>query len=292
MFLCHIGETTPGIHHYELNLRSLYSDRADRQLFERRWHDFAATDPDHAGLFRRESDTLTYTTESFLTQTSDGRPPVLLVLGNPASQSVRAGMCFAFERNSQHEHRFWRALRIANWLSFNEPCLIEPDVATRNAQRRTQLLSGQYQSPFRIGIDVFFTFPSPASAPRWSGVSGLKNLFGSRALRLIAHAERQRLAQTIARFMTEAGAVVAFQRDAYEGLRANAAPAYTAPIARVGALTSPSAAAYPVPLFGAPPTRFAHTQAFHQVLQIYAATITRAPSAPARPGVRLRPHHE
>jgi hypothetical protein len=281
MLLCYIDETTPGIHRYGLNLQTLYRDRADRRRFEHRWCDFAASDPDHADLFRRDDDMLIYPTESFLTRNVDTRPSVLLVLGNPASQSVRAGMCFAFERGSQYEHRFWRALRSTGWLSFNEPCLVEPDVAARNAQRRDQLLSGRYQSPFRLGIDVFFTFPSPASTPRWSGVSGLKTLFGSHAFRLIATAERERLAQTIARFMMTPGAVVAFQRDAYEGLRANAAPPYAAPIARDGLLASPSTAGHPVPLFGAPPTRLAHTRAFHQVLHTYAASINRAPGVPA-----------
>lgn len=281
MLLCYIDETTPGIHRYGLNLQTLYPDRDDRRGFEVRWRDFAASDPDHADLFRRDGDVLIYPTESFLTRKVDKRPSVLLILGNPASQSVRAGMCFAFERGSQHEHRFWRALHSTGWLSFNEPSLIEPDVAARNVQRRDQLLSGQYQSPFRLGIDVFFTFPSPASAPRWSGVSGLKALFGSHAFRLIVDAERNRLAQTIAHFMATPGAVIAFQRDAYEGLRANAAPPYAAPIARVGALTSPSAADHPIPLFGAPPTRLAHTQAFHEVLKSFATTITRVPAVPA-----------
>ncbi|MGH3921668.1 MAG: hypothetical protein ACRDTT_02125, partial [Pseudonocardiaceae bacterium] len=150
----------------------------------------------------------------------------------------------------------------------------------RNAARRTQLLSGQYQSPFRIGIDVFFTFPSPASAPRWSGVAGLKTLFGSRALRLIAEAERARLSTTIAQYMAKPGAVVAFQRDAYEGLRERSAPPYAATTARAGELSSASAAGCAVPLFGAPPTRLAHSHAFHAVLRAYAATITAARPLP------------
>ena len=70
-----------------------------------------------------------------------------------------------------------------------------------------------------MGIDVFFTFPSPVSTPPWSGVSGLSKLFGSPAIRLLAAAERTRLAATIPRSRDGAGAAVAFQQDAYEGLR-------------------------------------------------------------------------
>jgi hypothetical protein len=278
MILRHIGEISPGIHRYALNLARLYPDPQSRDEFERRWKLFADSTPDHHGLFSRDDDWLVYPTESFLTQTPDGRIPVLLVLGNPASQSVRAGMCFAFERGSTQEHRFWRALRLAGWLSFNDADMTDADASTRNTRRRGQLIGGKYESPFRIGIDVFFTFPSPASAPRWSGVAGLTALFGRKGLRLIADAERARIADTIARYMPHEGAVVAFQKDAYEGLRQNSAPAYAAAAARAGELFSDSAADTSVSLFGAPPTRLAHTHIFQAVLRTYSASIMKSRS--------------
>jgi len=152
----------------------------------------------------------------------------------------------------------------------------EEDVEVRNARRRADLLAGSYESPFIVGIDVFFTLPSPASTPRWSGVSGLMKLFGRPAMRLIATAERTRLAETIARHVTGRGAVVAFQKDAYEGLRDQSAPPYTFADACAGRLRSESAASCPVRLFGAPPTRLANTQMFRRVLAEHAAAVTGA----------------
>lgn len=166
--------------------------------------------------------------------------------------------------------------------SFNETAGVT-DATTRNARRRTQLLGGMYDSPFLIGIDVFFTFPSPASAPRWSGVAGLTTLFGRRALRVIAEAERARLAETISGYMPRGnGAVVAFQRDAYEGLRDATARPYASLDARSGALSSPSTAGRPVRLFGAPPTRLAHTHAFQKILRGYAQEIMASVSESVR----------
>jgi hypothetical protein len=109
-------------------------------------------------------------------------------------------------------------------------------------------------------------------------------LFGRHAMRLIADAERTRLAATISGFVSEQGAVVAFQRDAYEGLRDLAAPPYTFADAREGRLRSSSAAGCPVRLFGAPPTRMAHAQMFRGVLAEYAEAIAGSePSSQALP---------
>ena len=276
MLLQFIDEVSPGICRYRLDLPELYPDSEARVRFEARWQEFVESSADHDDLFRREADSIVYRTESLLPREHDGRPPVLLVLGNPASHSVRAGMCFPFEKGHQTEHRFWRALAAANWLSFDDaPGRPAEDVAARNARRRAVLLAGRYGSPFLVGIDVFFTFPSPASAPAWAGVSGLVKLFGRPTIRLLAAAERTRLASTISRYVTEQGAVVAFQRDAYEGLRDQAAPPYTTADARGARLGSESAAGCPVRLFGVPPTRMAHTQMFRRVLTELADTISR-----------------
>ncbi len=274
MLLQFIDEASPGILRYRLDLGDLYPDGKGRARFEARWPEFTASTADHGDLFTREADSIVYRTESFLPRAQDGRAPVLLVLGNPASHSVRAGMCFAFEKGYRTEHRFWRALAAAHWLSFDDvPAAPEEDVEARNARRRADLLAGRYESPFLVGIDLFFTFPSPATAPAWAGVNGLVKLFGRPGVRMLAAAERTRLAVTISGFVTGRGAVIAFQRDAYEGLRDQSAPPYTFADACAGRLRSGSAAGCPVQLFGAPPTRLAHTPVFRRVLAEYAEAI-------------------
>ena len=276
-----IDEASPGINRYRLSLGELYPDSEARARFEARWEEFARSTADQRELFSRDAEAIVYRTESFLPLEHDGRAPLLLVLGNPASHSVRAGMCFAFEKGHASEHRFWRALAAANWLTFHEAASgPDENVEARNTRRRADLLAGRYESPFLVGIEVFFTFPSPASAPAWAGVLGLEKLFGRRGMRLLADAERKRLAATISDYVTGQGAVVAFQRDAYEDLRDHAAPAYTLADAREGRLRSSSAAGCPVQLFGAPPTRMAHAQMFRRVLAEYADAIEGSGPSP------------
>ena len=264
MMLTFLEETTPGICRYSLDLAALYPDGAARSQFEARYLEFLASAPEHRDLFARDGQRLIYLSESFLSPVVKGRPPVLLVLGNPGSRSVCAGMCFAFEQPGCREHRFWKALREVGWLRFEDDAA--GDARQYNAERRKALLEGDYASPFRIGIDVFHTVPSGASHARWGVVAGLHALFGREALARIAGAERQRLARTIADFGRGEGAVVAFQKDAYEGLRDALASPYSQEAARSGKLLGITAADEPVRLFGALPTRLAHSAAFREAL--------------------------
>lgn len=273
MLLTRLDAISPGIYEVAIDLAHLYADDESRTAFETRWSLFAGAEMEHVDIFRRDGDHLLYRTESFLPPVGDGRVPVLLVLGNPASQSVHAGMCFAFERGARGEHRFWRALRATEWLMF-EADRTDDDVSARNARRRDLLLCGRYDSPFAVGIDVFFSFPSPASAPRWAGVAGLGALFGRSALQRISAEERVRLAATLRDYDRRGGAVVAFQRDAYDGLRDGMAPQYSATLAREGQLRSSTAAGVSIPLLAAPPTRLAHTATFQRVLRSYREEIS------------------
>src|SRR5664280_3700852 len=87
MLLQFIDEASPGIFRYRLNLAELYSGSEARARFEARWGEFARSTADHSKLFSRDAEAIVYRTESFLPREHDGRAPVLLVLGNPASHS-------------------------------------------------------------------------------------------------------------------------------------------------------------------------------------------------------------
>ena len=58
-------------------------------------------------IFELQGNKLTYKSEQLIPVKTDKRSPLQLVLGNPASYSVEAGMFFAFEGDGK-EHRFWK----------------------------------------------------------------------------------------------------------------------------------------------------------------------------------------
>ena len=95
-----------------IDLKQLFPaiEKRKRERFENKWKDFLEFDPCNDEIFKREGDLLKYQSEQLIPSKPDDRPPLLLVLGNPASHSVKEGMFFSFEGNRK-EHRFWKIMR-------------------------------------------------------------------------------------------------------------------------------------------------------------------------------------
>ena len=116
------------------------------------------------------------------------------------------------------------------------------------------MLELDYVSAFRIGLCVFISMPSAAGGP-WSGVAGIRKLLGSKAMSRLESAERQRIIRSARKFLDPGGVAVAFQRNAWEGLRSENDPPYSIDLAKSGKLKGSLAGMANVPLFGVPPTR-------------------------------------
>ena len=91
----------------EIDLKKLLPDPKQRERFNKNWKDFKESDPHNNEIFELKGDRLKYQSEQLIPSKPDDRPALLLVLGNPASHSVKEGMFFSFERNKK-EHRFWK----------------------------------------------------------------------------------------------------------------------------------------------------------------------------------------
>jgi hypothetical protein len=91
----------------EIDLKKLLPEPKQRERFNEKWKDFLDSDPCNNEIFELEGDVLKYQSEQLIPSESDNRPSLLLVLGNPASHSVKEGMFFSFEGNKK-EHRFWK----------------------------------------------------------------------------------------------------------------------------------------------------------------------------------------
>jgi len=89
------------------DLNKLLPTKVERQRFENRWETFLASDKSNPKIFELQGNKLTYKSEQLIPVKTDKRSPLQLVLGNPASHSVEAGMFFAFEGDGK-EHRFWK----------------------------------------------------------------------------------------------------------------------------------------------------------------------------------------
>jgi hypothetical protein len=247
-----------GIQECELNLVELYPADNERHDFLVRLDEFLKSDSYNERIFSLQGDILKYRSEVFVSDKIDDRPPLLLLLGNPASHSVAAGMCFAFERGGQ-EHRFWSMLEEAGILTFLEQPPKSAEPIEKNEIKRNALLELKYNSPFRVGITVFYSLPSAASDKKWSGVNGLRKLLRAKAFDIISYQEEKRIDRLITRFIGSTGGIIAFQKDAYNRARSTDALAYSQELAKRGLLHGKYKNFQNILLAGAPPTRMAHT---------------------------------
>lgn len=234
----------PGFERVTVDLAALYPKPAERSVFRRRWRVFFASDPHFDAVAALDGDVLSYRTETIVPE-GDSRPRVLLLFGNPAPHSVVGGMFFAHE-GAGREHRVWRI--------FREVGLLDVPAGESSTARKGRILSHDYASPLCVGMAVFHSLSSTPSRPPWTGVAGLRRLYGTRAFATIADAERARIAEIVRTFFPSGGTILAFQKDAYEGVRAADTAPYTMAATFTGALHGPSC--WPgVDVIAVPPTR-------------------------------------
>jgi len=260
-------DITFGTQECQLNLLELYPAVDERRVFNAKLDDFLKSDSSNQQIFSLQGNTLKYQSEVFISDKIDNRPPLLLLLGNPASHSVAAGLCFAFEKDGQ-EHRFWRMLEEAGILTFLKQPSISADPIEIIEMKRNALLELKYHSPFRVGIAVFYSLPSTASK-KWSGVEGIKKLLGAKAFGIISLQEENRIDRQISRFIGSTGGIITFQKDAYNRVRSHNTPAYYKPLALRGLLQGKYKSGQKIFLAGAPPTYLALTTLHKSAMLIY-----------------------
>jgi len=230
-----------------------FKTKDEIKKFNAKWKDFVISDPYNKKVYNKKRNILTYKSEQLIPVEKDKRPPLLLVFGNPATHSVEAGMFFSFEGNKK-EHRFWKSiLKPAGILDL--PFDSGQSVKKLNQQRRQALFNLEYDSRFRIGFSVIISMPSAASVKDWSGVAGVKKLVGAKAMRRLEKAETERVLEGAKKFVTPEGAVVAFQKNAWNCLKSESDPEYNLKLARAGKLMGFLKGNSKIPLLCVPPTR-------------------------------------
>jgi len=151
------------------------------------------------------------------------------------------------------ENRFWKhLLKPAGVLDL---VFVEGlSTKDRNKLRLECMLALNYDTPFRIGLCVYWSMLSSAGGP-WSGVAGIRKLIGKRALERLERFERERIMEVITGFLEPGGDVVTFQKDAWNGLRSFYDPEYSIDLAKASKLRGTLHGLPHIPLLGVPPTR-------------------------------------
>ena len=239
-----------GIQEVVLNVKKLMEDRFKEFLSN--FHDFSGNgDCDTNQVCRMEGDFLIYETESIHPkERKTGRTPILLLFGNPAPCSVKNRMFFSYERNGK-EHRFWKVLSDSGLFRLDEQIDV---IKERNRLKKRKLLEVTYKPPFQIYLDVFYSMPSPTIG-KWSGVAGLKRLFGVNSFKKISESEKERVESLIKNHIGPKGMVLTFQKDAYERIKSEGSPDYDHKKTLAGGIESKCQITPQVKLYCLAPTR-------------------------------------
>jgi hypothetical protein len=236
----------------EISLSKLFPTKGEREKFNNKYKTFLDSDADNRCIYELKHGTLFYKTEQLIPIRTDERPPLLLIFGNPATHSIKNGMFFSPKKDGK-ENGFWKhllhpagvlELALADGLSTKD----------RNKLRLERMLALSYDTPFRIGLCVYWSMPSSAGGP-WSGVAGIRKLIGARALGRLEPYERERVIEVVKRFLVPGGVAVTFQKDAWNGLRSVTDPEYSIKLAKAGKLRGTLNGLGHIPLLGVSPTR-------------------------------------
>ena len=84
----------------EIDLDLLFDTCRERKRFEEKWDGFLESNPHNSKIFAKTANRLYYSSEQLIPEKQDERPSLLLVLGNPASQSVANGMFFSLTQRA------------------------------------------------------------------------------------------------------------------------------------------------------------------------------------------------
>ena len=84
----------------EIDLDLLFDTCKEKKQFEKKWDGFLESNPHNSEIFAKTGNRLYYQSEQLIPGKLDERPPLLLVLGNPASQSVASGMFFSLTQRA------------------------------------------------------------------------------------------------------------------------------------------------------------------------------------------------
>jgi hypothetical protein len=243
-----------------LALHELFPTRGEQTAFRSRFAAFGAADDSLQSIATIRRGELAYDSESFIPpSTHDAKPNLFLVVGNPAPHSVAVRSMYAYEGVTGRPHRFWRVMHTNGILRFPglEAALCSPD------ERMRRLYEGDYESPFNLHIVPFFSLASPASG-QWSGVAGLRRLFGGSFGKLLS-AELSAIRDFMVARMQPGDSIIVFQKDAYLALRPATAPDYDA----VALRTTPLVGSYApeVQLVCVPPTRLLYSKVTQAALR-------------------------
>jgi hypothetical protein len=182
-----ISEIKSGQYTVTINIKSGLSRYVLNQL-KHNLNDLVKIDPFITGrnglpIIKIKENVLTYISETIFPRRPDSeKEKVLLVLGNPATHSIKYGLFF-FSKSNFGRHNIWNKLHDANLITMvdysNSSNLSKLEIRTKEANEKIKMISnGNTSEKYLLGLTTFYSFPTPViDKYKFSNVSGVLRLF-------------------------------------------------------------------------------------------------------------------
>lgn len=243
------NQVSEGVYNCIIDLSQIYSTKNEIEKFNNRFNSFMPSDKNLLKLIKRTDNIIKYPHKSWIPFQTNERPPLLFLFGNPAPHSVLDDIYFSYEGKGI-PHRFWKIMKEIGII----------DIDTNPKTIKNDFFKQNYKSSYFIGMDVIFTFPTPSSEKKWSGVQGIYKLFGKKATEKLINHEKLRINNIIKNLNNRNLKIVAMQKDAFEAI---SNIKYDIKKAVNGELHVRN---NNIDIWGTPPTRWLYTQKMKSLL--------------------------
>lgn len=169
-----IGKIIDGQYDIEIDLNYFFQ-KNNLSIFKQNIQQISSYDADFNDLCSLNSSTLKYKSESIFPLESDkhGKKKIMIILGNPATHSVKNKMFFYCKKGGKR-HQFWGKMQEAGLMKS-----IELDELDKEAARRRKLIeSGTSSADFLLGLTTFYSLPTPVFGA-YRDVRGVEKLFSA-----------------------------------------------------------------------------------------------------------------
>lgn len=200
-------------HNYtvEMNLQSpeFQLDEDGLADFTKRCEEIGRKDPSFLDICSLQGSVLKYESETLFPENIGGKKQkVLMVLGNPATHSVKNGMFF-YSKSEDKSHPFWGKMANAGLVHAVSNTTREEEANLR----REMILNGISSEKYLVGLTTFYSFPTPGSFDAsFSGVAGVEKLF-KQILEPISKVETERI---LSYPFTDGAIVVFCQKSSFQ----------------------------------------------------------------------------
>lgn len=173
------------------------------QYIENRWSQFLASDKYNPLVFDFTSEYFSYYSHNIIPKHfAKDNKTIVLIFGNPAPHSVAEGLPFASEGQGK-VHRMWKFLEKHNVISSGVQ-----DIQNAVYENTDDIY-------YNLVIYSYFSIPSSPSDIKWSGVAGIKKLFGRYNWDYYKGFEKQRFID-FCKLLPEDSKFIVFQKDSYD----------------------------------------------------------------------------